>query len=151
VLEGVGGGYIVESAPDSEQDGWVVLGANPNERGSPEKGPQLVPLDVTLRVQGLDAATWKGKVTLLPESDPKAIPLALSNKAGGPVAVKANNNSSGALIPQTQHFLVYVDIDDPDLAILPGTMSQVKIYCRPETCLRWAWRKINDAFNLGLI
>jgi hypothetical protein len=151
VLRGVGGGYIVESVPGTDWDGWVLLRANPHERGSPEKGPQLVPLDVTLRIQGLDSATWKGKVTVLPESDPKNIPMALSNKAGGPVAVKATNSPSGALIPQTQVYLVFVDIDNPDHTILPGNMSQVKIYCRPETCLRWAWRKINDAFNLGLI
>ncbi len=121
------------------------------ERGDPEGPRALHPLDVTLRVQGRDVHTWKGKVTRLPESDPKGIPLPLSSKAGGPVAVRANANPTGVLIPQTQHFLVYVDIQDPDNAILPGSMAQVKIYCRPETCLRWLWRKINDAFNLGLI
>jgi len=44
-----------------------------------------------------------------------------------------------------------VEIIDPDGAIAPGSLAQVKIYCQPETCLRWLWRKVNDAFDLGLI
>jgi len=30
-------------------------------------------------------------------------------------------------------------------------MAQVKVHCKPETCARWLWRKINDVFDLGLI
>ena len=75
---------------------------------------------------------------------------ALSNRAGGPVAVKAGA-PGGALIPATQQYLVYVDILDPDPSIVPGTMAQVKIHCQPETCLRWLWRTLNSTFDLGLM
>src|SRR5205823_3040517 len=97
------------------QDGKLVI--RPGQERGVEEGPRVLhPLDVTLRVQGRDAHTWKGRITRLPESDPKGIPLALSSRAGGPVAVKAGagNNQSGTLTPQTQHYLVYIDILDPD-------------------------------------
>jgi hypothetical protein len=54
-------------------------------------------------------------------------------------------------VPQTQHFLVYVDVVDPDDAVAVGSMAQVKIYLRHETCLHWAWRTVNDVFNLRLL
>jgi putative peptide zinc metalloprotease protein len=109
------------------------------------------PLGVTIRVHGLDSSTWKGIVVdPLNESEARTIPLALSNRANGPVAVKQGPRS-GALIPQTQHYLVYVDITDPDPAIWPGAFAQVKIACRPETCVHWLWRKVNDMFNLRLM
>ena len=66
------------------------------------------------------------------------------------MAIKAGGRPD-VLVPQTQHYLVYVEIVDPDAAILPGTTAQVKIYCKPETCAQWLWRKVNDMFDLGLI
>jgi putative peptide zinc metalloprotease protein len=101
-------------------------------------------------LQGRDSSTWKGKIRQLPESEAKTVPMALSNRAGGPVAVKAGA-PGGALIPSTQHYLVYIDIIDPDEAMIPGTMAQVKIYCQPETCLHWLWRTLNNTFDLGLM
>src|SRR5262249_50247658 len=44
-------------------------------------------LEATVRVHGLDSTTWTGKVAHLEEQEARFIPLALSNKAGGPVAV----------------------------------------------------------------
>ena len=54
-------------------------------------------------------------------------------------------------MPQAQHYLVYIDLVDPDGAITPGSMAQVKVHCRPETCLHWVWRKVNDIFDLRLM
>ena len=90
-------------------------------------------LPVTLRVHGRDAHVWQGKVTQLPESEAATVPWALSNKAGGPVAVKAGGPPDH-LVPTTQYYLVNVEIIDPDDAIAPGNMAQVKIICQPETC-----------------
>ena len=94
--------------------------------------------------------TWKGQLSQLPESDAKEILMLLSNRGGGSVAVKAGG-AGGKLIPQTQHYLVYIDLIAPDGAITPGSMAQVKIHCRSETCLHWLWRTINTTFDLGLI
>ena len=57
----------------------------------------------------------------------------------------------GGLVPQTQHYLVYIDLEKEDPAIAVGAMAQVKISCRHETCLRWAWRTVNNVFNLRLM
>jgi hypothetical protein len=145
-------GYVVVSEKGADNDGVVEV--NPGHaRGLPEGPRQLNELDVTVRVHGRDWHTWKGRITVLPESDAKTIPLALSSRANGPVAVKAASGGSpnAPLVPQTQHYLVYIDLIDPDGAIAPGSLAQVKVYCAPETCLRWLWRKVNDAFDLGLI
>ena len=87
----------------------------------------------------------------MPESEAKTVPIMLSNRAGGPVAVKAAGTQGGALVPATQQYLVYVEIVDADDLILPGTMAQVKIYCQPETCVHWVWRTLNETFDLGLM
>jgi hypothetical protein len=58
------------------------------------------------------------------------------------VAVKAGGRG-GALIPQEQYFLVDVSITDPDNAIVPGSMGQVKVHCKNETCAHWLWRTIS--------
>jgi putative peptide zinc metalloprotease protein len=111
-------------------------------------------LQATLRIHGLGSSTWKGQVVRLEESEAKSIPIALSSKGGGPVAVKAQPGAGGALIPQAQHYLVYVDILDEEgttQAVEVGVMAQVKIHCKPETCLRWLWRKVNNLFDLRLI
>jgi multidrug efflux pump subunit AcrA (membrane-fusion protein) len=145
-------GYVVVSETGNERDGLVEVCAG-HVRGLPDGPRQLNELDATIRIHGRDWHTWKGRITTLPGQDAKTIPLALSNRAGGPVAVKAasGGGNNSPLVPQTQHYLVFVDVIDPDGAIVPGSMAQVKIYCPPETCLRWLWRKVNDAFDLGLI
>jgi putative peptide zinc metalloprotease protein len=149
VFEKLGLGYVLQSDADSEHDGWLLVHAG-RERGEPEGGRPLAELDVTIRIRGRDSQTWRGKVRQLPESEARTVPLAMSNRGGGPVAVKASTPGS-ALIPATQHYLVYVDLVDPDEAIVPGTMAQVKIYCQPETCLHWLWRTLNNTFDLGLM
>jgi putative peptide zinc metalloprotease protein len=108
-------------------------------------------LPVTIRVHGLGASTWKGNISRLDNSEAKFVPLQLSSRAGGPVPVHPPSNKTPGLVPQTQHYLVYLDIETPDPSITVGSMAQVKITCRPETCLRWAWRTVNNVFNLRLL
>jgi len=150
VLGRLGLGYVVISDAGQPHDGWIKIRPG-RERGMPEGPRKLVSREVYIRIQGRDSTVWNGKLLPLPESEAKEIPLALSSKAGGPVAVKANATKEQTLVPQTQHYLVYVDILNPDAAITAGTMAQVKIYCQPETCAHWVWRKINDLFDLGLM
>ncbi|MFM7151773.1 MAG: site-2 protease family protein [Gemmataceae bacterium] len=106
---------------------------------------------INLRVHGLDSSTWRGVLDRLEESEAKYIPVALSTRANGPVAVHPPNPRLPGLVPQTQHYLIYINIINPDPEIHVGAMSQVKIYLQPETCLHWAWRTINDVFNLRLM
>ena len=150
MFRSAGLGYVIVSDPNSDKDGWILIRPG-RERATIERPQGLTPLSVVIRIQGREGETWQGKVSYLPQSEAKEIPLPLSNKAGGPVPVKAERAKNGALIPQTQYYLVYVDIIDPDDAIAPGTMAQVKIKTKNETCLKWMWRTINNSMELKLM
>jgi putative peptide zinc metalloprotease protein len=107
-------------------------------------------LDVDIRVQGLGARVWKGRILYLPQSEAKEIPLALTVKAGGPVATKPSTNPNQH-VPQSQQFLVPIEILGADASICPGAMAQVKVHCRWKTAAWWTWRAISSTFDLGLI
>ena len=107
-------------------------------------------LDVTIRVQGRAANTWVGELRPLPQSEAKEIPLPLSNKAGGPVAVRPGG-SPEHLVPQAQQYLASIDFMSPDRAIQPGNMAQVKVHCKWRTGAWWVWRTISSTFDLGLL
>ncbi len=154
VLDGLfdrmGLGYVILSDPESPKDGELLIRPG-SERGEPQGGRPLADLDVIIRIKGRDSQTWKGRIRQLPESEAKTVPPMLSNRQGGPVAVKATMGSEKQLVPSTQQYLVYVEIVDPDESILPGTAAQVKVYCQPETCVHWLWRWLNETFDLGLL
>lgn len=109
------------------------------------------PLWINLRVHGLDSSTWRGSIERFDESEAKYIPILLSSRANGPVPVHPPSAKSPGLVPQTQYYLVYLNIEDPDPSIAVGAMAQAKIYLQPETCLHWAWRTLHDVFNLRLM
>jgi hypothetical protein len=54
-------------------------------------------------------------------------------------------------VPQSQQYLVTVNLQDADPAVCPGTLAQVKIHCRWRTAAWWVWRAISSTFDLGLI
>ena len=85
----------------------------------------------------------------MPESENQKIPLALTSRAGGPIAIKSGSTPEN-LVPQTQHYLVYIEMLDPDKAVVPGNLVVAKIYCKNMTCGRWVWRAVNSLFNLSL-
>jgi putative peptide zinc metalloprotease protein len=108
------------------------------------------PLNVTIRVQGRGTKTWAGRVMQLQESDAKEVPPALTNKYGGPLAVKPGTKP-GSYVLQAQYYLINIDMEDPDTALCPGTLAQVKIHCTSKTAAWYVWRKISSMFDLGLI
>jgi putative peptide zinc metalloprotease protein len=109
-------------------------------------------LRVVIRVQGRDDHTWEGKwgPNSLPQAEAKTIPMPLSNKGGGPIQVKPSNDPN-QLVPMNQQYLLSFDIVDPDRAIVPGSLAQVKINCRWQSAAWWVWYKVNDTFDLGLM
>jgi hypothetical protein len=121
-----------------------------NEKKRKAKEPET-DLSVALRIHGLDSSVWKGKIAWLDESEMRYVPPMLASRNGGPVPVKPPTGKSQALYPQKQYYLAYVDIVGEDKSIAVGALGQVTIYGQPETCLYWAWRTINDLFNLKLI
>ncbi len=108
-------------------------------------------LAVTIRVQGRDNKTWQGRVNAdLPKTKADEVPLPLSSKGGGPVAVRPSSDPS-KLQPQAQIYLVDVDFEDPDDSICTGTIAQVKIHCEYHSCAWWCWRAISQAIDLPLL
>jgi len=107
-------------------------------------------LQATIRVQGHDSKLWSGRISQLPKSDAKEIPVQLSNKAGGPVAVKPTSEPN-KLAPQSQVFLVGIDFEKPDDSIAINTQAQVKIHCEYRSCAWWIHRTIASTFDIGLV
>ncbi|MFN4258701.1 MAG: site-2 protease family protein [Gemmataceae bacterium] len=107
-------------------------------------------LAVTIRVQGQGSHTCRGMIAYLPESEAREVPLALTTRGGGPLAVKPSPDPK-QLVPQTQQYLVAINFLEPDLALCPGTLAQVKVHCRWRTAAWWVWRKIASTFEIGLI
>lgn len=108
-------------------------------------------LPVTIRVQGRDSKIWQGRINSnLPKTKAEEIPLPLSSKGGGPVAVRPSSDPS-KLQPQDQVFLVAVDFEDPDEALITGTLAQVKIHNEYRSCAWWCWRAISEAVDLYLL
>jgi len=110
-------------------------------------------LSVTIRVQGHAERTWQGKLLAdnLPQTEAKRIPIPLTNKGGGNIAVKpATKTDPDGLVPQNQQYLVPIELLMPDHSITPGTLAYVKVSCRYRTCAWWAWRAFSSAFDLGM-
>jgi putative peptide zinc metalloprotease protein len=107
-------------------------------------------LSVTIRVQGRSWRTWEGKIADMPESEAKEVPPALTTKYGGPLAFKQGANPN-QFVPVSQQYLVGINMVDPDPAVCPGAMAQVKIHCRWRSGAWWAWRAISSTFDLGLM
>jgi putative peptide zinc metalloprotease protein len=120
-------------------DEWQRLRYNTHVRGN---------LPVDIRIMGRGGDIWQGILLPLPESEAATVPVELSSRAGGPIAVKGG--VTDAQVPQTQHYLVHVEILDPDHAMIPGQLAQAKVVCEPETCANWLWRKVNNLFDLKL-
>jgi multidrug efflux pump subunit AcrA (membrane-fusion protein) len=107
-------------------------------------------IPVIIRIQGRDMTYWDGEIAELPLAVAKEVPLELSTKGGGPLAVKPTSKED-ELIPQIQVYLVPINIINPDNAIVPGALSQVKIYCEYRSAAWWSWRAISQTFDIGLM
>ena len=60
-------------------------------------------------------------------------------------------NLARTLVPQSQVYLVGIEINDPDGAICPGVLGQVKVHCEYRSCAWWIWRALSATFDLGLL
>jgi putative peptide zinc metalloprotease protein len=162
---------VVLGAPAREDVGKEFLRDNPQpfcSIGDPLKLIVLVPVSphdyqllrddlsvlkemkVDIRVPGRKSETVSGRIVHLPEADARVVPLPLSNKGGGPLPVKQSADPK-EIAPQSQQYLVTVELPTPDDAIVPGTLVRVKIHCKWKTGAWWVWHAISSAFDLQLI
>ncbi|MBI1833166.1 MAG: biotin/lipoyl-binding protein [Planctomycetes bacterium] len=116
-----------------------------------EKATPQNPLQSTIRVQGHGMKLWKGRITKahLPKSDARDVPPQLTNKMGGPLAIKPGADGN-RLVPQSQVFLVGIDFEQPDDSIAINSNAQVKIHCEYRSCAWWIYRTVSSTFDLGL-
>lgn len=108
------------------------------------------PLAVTVRIHGRGIQTWQGQISQLPEAEAKDVPPALTNKYGGPLAVRPAPGNPNSAVLQAQYYLVGINILDPDKALSPGVLANAKIHCRWRTGAWWVWRWVSLTFDLGL-
>jgi hypothetical protein len=66
------------------------------------------------------------------------------------LATKPGSKDPANPEPQSQVYLVEIDIEDTDHRLTPGLLPHVKIHCRWRSAAWWVWRKIHISFDIGL-
>jgi putative peptide zinc metalloprotease protein len=107
-------------------------------------------LDVHIYVAGRTDRLYHGRVTKLPESDAKQVPPALTQRGGGPVAVKQAGDGGQETQPVAQIYLVEIQLTDPDASVRPGALVSTKVLCQWRTGAWWVKRAIATALDVGL-
>ena len=107
-------------------------------------------LVVSFYVIGRTDRVFKGRLLRLPDSDAKQVPYALTQRGGGPLAVKQAGDSGQETVPLAQTYLVEAELTDPDGTIRPGALVQAKIHCQWRTGSWWVARFISSALDIGL-
>ena len=113
-----------------------------------KKATAQKPLRATIRVQGHDMRVYQGRIGELPKQDAKEIPVQLSTKAGGPLAIKPTGGSQ--IVPQSQVYLVGIDFEQPDDSIAINAGAQVKIHNEYRSTAWWIYRTVATTFDIGL-
>jgi putative peptide zinc metalloprotease protein len=107
-------------------------------------------LEVRVRMRGRQDDGWEGVVVQLPESEAEEVPLALTQRAGGPLTAKPGHSPQSA-IPQGQFHLVGVAFQAPEGSVAPGGVAQVVVRCEWRSLAWRLWRGLSAAFDLGLL
>jgi putative peptide zinc metalloprotease protein len=121
-----------------------------------ENMPGNKELDVAVYVPGRTDKSFTGKLRKLPDSDEKHVPPQLTQRGGGPLAVRQAGENGQEMVPVAQVYLIEVELTDAELAANPGCMKpgvlvQVKVYCRWRSFGWWVGRKISEALDFGLL
>lgn len=110
----------------------------------------LQQLEVSIYVKGRTDHTFQGLVKRLPDSDAKQVPVGLTQRAGGPLAVKQAGDKGEETVPVAQTYVVPIELLDPDGTIQPGALVNAKVHCRWRTGAWWVGRFIATALDIGL-
>lgn len=106
-------------------------------------------LEVSIRAPGGGTKTYRGKLRRLPSADAKTVPVQLTFRGGGSLATKPGSKDPANPEPQSQVYLVEVDLDNPHGELTPGLLPDVKIHCRWRSAAWWLWRKIHISFDIS--
>jgi putative peptide zinc metalloprotease protein len=105
-------------------------------------------LAVTIHVKGRSDRDFHGRVRTLPPQNAATVPIQLTQRGGGPLAVKPGGDPN-VLQPLAQVYLVEVEILDPDAAIDPGQLAVVKIHTKWRSAGWWVGRALSQALDIG--
>jgi len=121
-----------------------------------ENMPTGSELDVDVLVTGRTDKSFTAKLRKLPDSDEKKVPPQLTQRGGGPLAVRSAGENGQEMVPVAQVFMLEIEITDPELrehpgCIRPGTLVHVKIYCKWRSAGWWVGRKLYESVDGGLL
>ena len=106
-------------------------------------------LDATVYVKGRSDREFAGKVRLLPAQNAANVPVQLTQRGGGPLAVKPSEDPN-QLVPLAQTYLIEVELTDPDLAVKPGQLAVVKVHTKWRSAAWWVGQTLANALDIGL-
>jgi len=106
-------------------------------------------LDVSIYVKGRTDREFHGKLRKLPGQNASNVPVQLTQRGGGPLAVKPSDDPN-VLVPLAQTYLLEVEITDPDGAIKPGQLAVVKVHAKWRSGAWWVGQTLANALDIGL-
>jgi putative peptide zinc metalloprotease protein len=106
-------------------------------------------LEVSVYAKGRSDRQFTGRLRALPEQNAATVPIALSQRGGGPLAVRQSPDSND-LIPLAQVYIIEVELIDADAAIEPGQLAVAKVHARWRSGAWWVGRALANAMDLGL-
>ncbi len=105
-------------------------------------------LDVSVHIKGRADRVFHGKLKRLPPQNAANVPIQLTQRGGGPLAVKPSEDPN-VLMPLAQTYLVEIELNDPDAAIKPGQLATVKIHAKWRSAGWWVGRTLANALDSG--
>lgn len=102
-----------------------------------------------IRIHGRGYNYWPGHVANISANEAKAVPYQLTNKVSGNIASHSDPETKME-IPQSQHYVVEIKMEQIDDAMHPGVVARVKIECEPKTIWWRINRYLDITFNWGL-
>jgi putative peptide zinc metalloprotease protein len=105
-------------------------------------------LPVSVLIKGRSDREFVGRVSTLPSQNAETVPISLTQRGGGPLAVKPGGDPN-VLIPLAQVYLVDVEFTDLDAAVDPGQLAAVKIHTKWRSAAWWVGRTLSNALDIG--
>jgi putative peptide zinc metalloprotease protein len=106
-------------------------------------------LEVSILPSRRSDKQFTGRITKLPDTDEKNVPIQLTHRGGGTWATKPGGDPN-VHQPMVQAYLVPIEVDDPDATLAPGTLATCKVHVKWRSGAWWAWRSIASALDVGL-
>jgi putative peptide zinc metalloprotease protein len=106
-------------------------------------------LDVSILPTRRSDKQFKGRITRLPDTDEKNLPIQLTSRGGGDVATKPGGDPN-VHQPIVQTYLIPVEVEDPDGTLIPGTLATVKVHMKWKSAAWYTWRSIASSLDVGL-